>query len=76
MYRILEHVRNYIQIENAEKGQTTHGAFMSLFQGQKLDEKEDKDNKKQEREPKSCLYSRLYKFRNCYYIVSMLKPAI
>ena len=76
IYRILEHFRNHIRIENAEKGQTAHGAFVSSLQGQKLGQKEDEDSKKQEKEPKPCLCGKLHKFRNCYYIVPMLKPAI
>src|SRR5881396_616156 len=75
IYQILEHFRNYIWIENAEKGQTAYGAFVSSFQGQKLGKKEDEDSKKQEKEPKPCLCGKLHRFRNCYYIVSILKPA-
>jgi hypothetical protein len=68
----LEHFRNHIRIENAKKGQTTYRAFTSSFQSQKLGEREDEGSKK---EIKPCLCGKMHRFRKCWYLVLMLKPA-
>ena len=68
IYTILQHFRNYIRVQNAQKAQASHGAFASpSFQNQKLDgkEKEDKDNR-------PCLCGKLHRFKACWYLMKEL----
>ena len=72
VYQLLEHFRNHIRIENAENAQMTHGAFGASFQGQQLDKKEDE---KKEKEYKPCLCGKKHRFKTCWYLIEILRPA-
>jgi hypothetical protein len=74
IYEILEFFRNNIQLANAKKARANYRAFVSTFQGQRLDSKaqgQGLEGKAQEDETtngksnKLCLYSMTHRFKTC-----------
>ena len=65
-----------MQVRNVQKLQTSYSTFLSLFQGQKLEEK-DVDKEKgdsKEKNTKPCLCKKLYQFKSCWYLIEDLRP--
>ena len=77
LYKILKYFQNYMHVQIAQKAQISHSAFVSSFQGQKLDSKDLKKEEEDSKDKKErlCLCGKLHKFKTCWYLMETLRPA-